>query len=77
MPHPDPHRDSRVNVRAPADEQDAARNVLVPAGWTLQQFIQACLRAVASESGPELLPKLLPYRTEVSKGGRPPKTPAG
>ncbi|WP_157410811.1 hypothetical protein [Actinoplanes rectilineatus] len=66
--------DPRVDVRAPRAELDAARRVLEGSGWSMQQLVQACLRAlVADQDG--LLAQLRPYYREKRQPGRPRKNP--
>lgn len=66
--------DPRVNVRAPGSEQEAARTALTGTAWTIQQLVQAVLRAVAHDRD-AVLAVLLPYYREKRKAGRPPKNP--
>jgi hypothetical protein len=64
--------DPRVDVRAPKSELDAAKEVLTGTDWSLQQVVQACLRALVADPAGFLAP-LRPFYREKKRPGRPRK----
>lgn len=65
------HRDKAgVAVRTTPDIRDAANTALDHHGWTLAEYLIACLHAVADQPE-QLLATLTPYRPPPKTRGRP------
>jgi hypothetical protein len=69
----DYHRHPALTVRPPRAVQDAAKQALTERGWTMQDFMTACLAAVGAE--PEAtLERIAGHRVAPNRRGRPAKT---
>lgn len=68
----DCHRHPGLTVRPPRKVRETAKKVLDERGWTMQDFMTACLAAVGRE--PEaMLAKVAEHRVAPNRRGRPPK----
>lgn len=72
--NPDRHRKPGVLTRVDADRRDAAREVLEARGWTMSDFLAACIELVIANPD-AMLNRLKQFRPEV-RIGRPPATPS-
>lgn len=63
-----PHAEVVLGVRATRTDRDAARAAVEAEGWKLQEFVTACLRAIAAD------PKRL---LALVEGHRPAPKPVG
>lgn len=65
------HKHPKMSVRPPVDVRETAKASLDVHGWTMQEFITACLEIVGRDPD-KLLPVIAAARPEI-KRGRPPK----
>jgi hypothetical protein len=68
--NPDRHKHGGVLARPDPATRQAAREVLDAHGWTMNEFIVACLRLVAANPT-AMLRRLVQFRP-TTKSGRPP-----
>jgi len=69
--NPDRHRFPGVLARPDPATRNAAREVLDARGWTLNEFLVACLRLVATNPD-AMLRRLADFRPQAQRG-RPPR----
>lgn len=70
LKNPDRHRDPGVLARPSPELRDQAKEVLDSAGWTMNDFLIACLSALTRNPA-EMLRSLSRYRLEAKPRGRP------
>lgn len=68
----DRHLGKRTTVRPPTEVKVAALGVLRDNGWSLNDFVQACL-VLVTKNPKDMLPSLERFRPPPKKG-RPKKT---
>jgi|GEM_PF-4160000 len=65
------HKHPKMSVRPPIEVREAAKAALDARGWTMQEFVTACLEIVGRDPG-KLFPVIAAAKPEI-KRGRPPK----
>ncbi len=68
----DLHREPKAALRPPAEARKAAKAALEGKGWTLNQFVTACMLMLAKRPA-MFLRELEPFKPEI-KRGRPSKS---
>lgn len=69
---PDPHKVPKSSLRPPAEAKKAGQDALRDTGWTLNDFITACLLMLAKRPK-TFLKQLEPFKPP-SRRGRPRKS---
>jgi hypothetical protein len=68
--NPDRHRDPGVLARPSPELREQSKQVLGDAGWTMSDFLIACLAAVVRNPA-GMLASLAKYRLDPKPRGRP------
>ncbi|MER7166805.1 hypothetical protein ABT336_12175 [Micromonospora sp. NPDC000207] len=72
LKNPDRHENPGVLARPTTELRDEAKQVLASNGWTMNDFLVACLVLLTRNPGP-MLERLKEFKPVPKKPGRPPK----